>query len=422
MNGLKKIVIIALGVVFCAVAVIFAGCDYTVDGVTENWVRTTILENYYKSDGDYDSLGNMSGLTIDQMVEKLDRYSTFYTAEEYAKVLKDNAGKKLGTGISYAAQEDGSGLITRVAGGSSARRAGICEGLYAVGGKVGGSEIAFTSSNTFSDFVGARATGEEFTLILSDGSQKVICKEEYTASYAVMFTNSARYEADFNRGGELLEESSAQLSFLPDGAAYIRLAQFYGKCADEFGLFADKFKEKGLKDLIIDLRGDGGGYVDAMRDIAGRFTSSRGEGDFLAMTARDKGGATSRYNCGKFSKGVFPADASVYIMADDGTASASEALIGALVDNGVTTLRNVCLSETDGVAATYGKGIMQSTYPFVTGEALKLTVAGIFWPSGRSIHGVGITPADGCMTAAGEKAPYPGDGECRTVVQIYLAG
>ena len=83
----------------------------------------------------------------------------------------------------------------------------------------------------------------------------------------------------------------------------------------------------------------------------------------------------------------------IAVLADENTASASECLIGAMLDYGTLTRDALVITETNGVARTYGKGIMQTTYVnFTHGDALKLTTAYIFWPqSHTSIHGIGIT-------------------------------
>lgn len=83
-------------------------------------------------------------------------------------------------------------------------------------------------------------------------------------------------------------------------------------------------------------------------------------------------------------------------MADENTASASECLIGAMVDYGAISYGDIYLRKTDdGTAHSYGKGVMQSTYVTLQGDAFRLTTAQIFWPNGKTIHGVGVTEGDG---------------------------
>ena len=97
----------------------------------------------------------------------------------------------------------------------------------------------------------------------------------------------------------------------------------------------------------------------------------------------------------------FTDDSKIFVLADNMSASASECLLGVMVDYGAIDEENICLSYRDGEAKTYGKGIMQETKPvrWFLGGALRLTTARVLWPvSQRCIHGVGITPSDGAKT------------------------
>ena len=107
----------------------------------------------------------------------------------------------------------------------------------------------------------------------------------------------------------------------------------------------------------------------------------------------------------------FSAGSKVYVLADSGTASASECLMGCMLDYGCIDYENICLSYRQGKAKTYGKGIMQTTRTryLWTSEAIKLTTATICWPlSGTCIHGVGITDENGAKTV---EENYSADGE-----------
>ncbi len=183
--------------------------------------------------------------------------------------------------------------------------------------------------------------------------------------------------------------------------------------------------------MIIDLRSDGGGYVDVMQEIAGAFTDGQKK---PAMIARDKRGNSEIYNCKPLAaKQRVAKDTAVYVLANSGTASASEALIGALVCYGYLDYGNIYLSdygeeyinwltETEQeikTAQTYGKGIMQSTFvKRDTGEALKLTTAQIYWPDGKTcIHDRGLRVEDGCKTVAADWVMEKGDPELRAAVE-----
>ena len=102
---------------------------------------------------------------------------------------------------------------------------------------------------------------------------------------------------------------------------------------------------------------------------------------------------------GNYYYDYFSDESCIYVLADSGTASASECLIGCMVDYGAVSYSDIFLSERNGIAKTYGKGIMQTTVPssiFGRPDAIKLTTARILWPlSGNCIHDRGVLPEDG---------------------------
>ena len=117
----------------------------------------------------------------------------------------------------------------------------------------------------------------------------------------------------------------------------------------------------------------------------------------------------------------FSADSRIYVLADEGTASASECLIGAMVDYGAVSFSDICLIERNGVAKTYGKGIMQTTYPFGLWDtdAIKLTTARILWPtSDTCIHGTGVTPELGAISVP---TNHQKDGEVTDAIKALFA-
>ncbi len=181
----------------------------------------------------------------------------------------------------------------------------------------------------------------------------------------------------------------------------------------------EKFNAQECKSLILDLRGNGGGYVNVMCDMAGIFTGRLGNAEKVAMRAVYKSGKVEAYAVNRnfcASKQQLPAGTKVSVLADNGSASASEALIGVLIDNGVIDYGDIYISDfgeeylafsgtENKNKRTYGKGIMQTTFVnHSTGEALKLTTAKIYWPKGLiSIHDIGL------------RGDIEGDMRCKTV-------
>ena len=418
----KKCIYIAI---FCVLAAFFAAAftlSACVASDTENWVRSTISEQYFVFDGDYSKVENLDRLSIDEMVSRLDQYCAFYTPEQYREVLSSNGGNKHGVGVNYS-YKSGAGIeVISVIGNSPAKKAGITAGDILVCAEVGEETINFGSRADFTDFIDARANGESFVLITSDGRKFPIVKNDYTASYAALYTRDKTFETEYKtddgkKTGKI-NESAGGFDFLPEGAGYITLSQFYGGAADEMGALIAKFNSENCTTLILDLRKNGGGYVDLMSQIAGRFTSSLA-GDSISMIAKYKDGSQQTSYCKKYAQNILPAGTKVYVMADSATASASEALIGVLVSYDIIDYDDIYLSDYgDGKVRSYGKGIMQGTYTYVTGEALKITIAGLYWANGRTIHGTGVTPADGCKILAAEGGAAPGDEEVRQLAGL----
>lgn len=405
-------------------AVFFSGCS-----TVENWARSTIENNYYRFDGDYSSLSDLEGLSIEQMVEKLDKYSAYYTQTEFAAVTSDNAGSKSGIGVTYTYSGGKGILLHSVVGNSPARKANLKAGDIIISATAGEEEVQFTSSDDFSSFVGDRKTGEEFTLNLIDGSSVTLAKDNYTASYASMYTGDCVYEIEYDNGNRKVKEYAGGIPQLPENSAYIYLSQFYGGAADEMAQLINKFNALKCDTLILDLRDDGGGYVDVMAKIGGRFTSAV-QSKAIAMKAIYKSGRQEISYCYNYSNNTVPAGTSVYVMANNNTASASEALIGVLLSYDILKYENIFLSQYEGqVARSYGKGIMQSTFTHRTGAVLKLTVAGIYWAMNDengnpvTIHDKGLTAADGCSVApASDNVVNVGyDDELEAVISKIIA-
>lgn len=391
------------------------------------WVLKIIKHNYY---GEFD--GEAAGeLSLKALASKLDAYSEYYTAEEYAQLIKDNAGAKSGIGVTLNFIENKGAYIVTVMGNSPAYRAGITAGDLIASGTVDGKTAEFNTYDDFTGFMDARKTGEKFTLSTADNSFE-LAREEYTASYASMFTRNMEWGFSFTENGKIepFAKANLSMSYLPEDTAYIRLSQFYGTAGEEFGRLIKNFNANRCASLILDLRNNGGGYVPVMQDIAGCFVSSATDKSCVAMTAKYKNGREERYDCVKRSGDeLVPQGTKIYVLANSGTASASEALIGVLVSYGLLEYENIFLSDFSqeylnyvGAGAktkqSYGKGIMQSTFVnFFTGEALKLTTAQIYWPNGNCIHGVGLTPENGCRLSPAEWTATKGDNELQYVIK-----
>lgn len=358
--------------------------------------------------------GNVTKVLADAI---LDKYSEYYTAEEYEAVTKANYGEKKGLGLTFL-KEDFS--VYSVSGNSPAERAGIEAGGVVVAYKTS-SDADFcevTSENAtsaLSEFI-EKLTDEEGTIGLKieyssddvNHEEKLYAleKSEYVENYVYYADDSGYY--GFQGDSELSLVSLNHREKMPEfGAdiAYIKLTQFNGLnseslgAAGQFKLALDKFKTAGKKELILDLRSNGGGFMSILCEIAPYLCDYK-ETSALCQKAVDKNGDEQLFQMGESNYKDYDFE-KIVVLADQNSASASEALIGVMLDydknsgnNAVSVILSPSKDEDGNVLyKTYGKGIMQSTYVnTLTREAVKLTTAKIYWPkSGICIHGVGVT-------------------------------
>ena len=316
--------------------------------------------------------------------ENLDPYSRYYSPEEYAAYVRAGAGQSYDFGISFLIGDD-SGTVALVPNNSPAFEAGIRKGMsiLAYGSKEDGDEGTLTPSdasqygNTLCLKMGYEEDG-------SDAALYTVTASDYQTTYCSYRDSESAFYFTGEEGTEWTEYADEALSSLDEDTAYIRIDEFSGNVANEFEYCLKAMKERGRTDLIIDLRTNGGGYLDDLQRIASHLMRDAEGSAPEVQVARYKGGREEVYYAyGNDFSDYFSEDSEVYLLADENTASASECLIGVLVDS------------------TYGKGIMQTSFVAANGAAMKLTVAGIYWPvSDKSIHGTGVTPEDGCVAVS----------------------
>lgn len=161
------------------------------------------------------------------------------------------------------------------------------------------------------------------------------------------------------------------------GVYYIALYQFTSNSATLFSRAFERFKDSGSKKLIIDLRGNPGGYLDSSVDIASHFLKKG-----VPVVTEDFGGKEGNKVHTSLGYNDLPSGTQVVVLIDAGSASASEILAGALQDNKVATLVGT---------KSFGKGSVQSLID-LDGGSLKITVARWITPAGHWIMGNGVTP------------------------------
>ena len=248
------------------------------------------------------------------------------TAEEWTQYQEDALGNYSGVGIVMMQDDNGYILVTNVIKDGPAEKAGIKQGDYIVG--VNGESIY----NVDSSEVSKKVKGEAGT--------------------------------------------DVTLKMLEDDIGYIYFNTFDDGCADEFEQEMDKLVEQGAKKIVLDLRYNTGGAVDQALQILDLFLE-KGQIELKTKSANGLEVTTSSKTDKKYSFD------NMVILINEYTASASEILTGALIDND--------LAKTVGTKS-YGKGVMQSVLQLLDGSVLKITTQEYNTPKGTKIHEIGITP------------------------------
>lgn len=418
-----------IGGIALAVVVFFCGMLTTwlsLDGELRTLIKikNTVQKEYYQEISDDEFYRVLFAAINDDL---LDPYSQYMTYDEFSAMQGDLAGEHSGIGVAFSiADESGAPqiMVYRVVENSPAEEAGLQYGDQIVG--FGKNETELTESvdfnGAFKPFLEGMETGEKFVLKVQRGDEEMpirLSKEYYVESYVSYRTNETSYAFTGENALTYTEKGKA-LTCLPDDTAYIRLSQFTGNAAAGFGQVMQQFKKDGKKNLVLDLRENGGGYLEYVQYIAGYFCKNATDKNPL-VTVADYGEKKVGYAAmGNVYGEYFAEDSRIVVLADSGTASASECLIGCMVDYGAVDYADICLAERGGVARTYGKGIMQTTFYLDAQKKnfLKLTTAELRWPvSGKSINGRGVLPEDGAVTLT-ENAD--GERELESAVALFF--
>lgn len=308
-----------------------------------------ILTDHYYTDVDEETL--LTGAVRGMMDSLEDRYTFYYTIEEMQQMTANNTGEYKGIGVSMTADAEGNLTIVRVFDNTPAQRAGLQDGDFLI--FVNDVPVHGETAKDVDEAVRliAECGDDEFTLTLvRDGG-------EYTAAMR----------------REMVVMDRVESALLDGNIGYIQITDFLGNDVDGFMEAMESFSAEELKGLIIDLRDNTGGYLDDVVEIADVLLP---EG--LIVYTEDRYG--NRLEEKSDAEHVeFP----VVCLVNSMSASASEVLSGAVQDYGIGAI----IGET-----TFGKGIVQTVYPFEDGAGMQLTTAAYYTPAGRSIHGTGVTP------------------------------
>ncbi|MDO5521625.1 MAG: S41 family peptidase [bacterium] len=281
-----------------------------------------------------------------------DKYSSYYTAEEYQDLMESTDGQYCGIGA-YVAQDKDTGTITITSPfeNGPAAKAGIKENdvLYSVNGKeVKGQEL----NDVVSSMKGTAGTKVKVGVLRDDST---------TPLYVEITL-------------EDVEVPTVSYKMLEDKIGYIIVSKFDKVTSTQFRTAIDDLQKQGMKGLVIDLRGNPGGLLTSVTDMLDRIIK-----DGTLVYTKDKNGEGETFK----AEDKDSLDLPMSVLINKGSASASELFAGAIQDYGVGTLVGT---------TSYGKGIVQNIYKLYDGSAIKLTVSKYYTPKGRNIQGTGIEP------------------------------
>ncbi len=305
-----------------------------------------IIERYYVDDVDEQALVQDA---IVAMLKKLDPHSTYSDPEETKELTTPLEGNFSGIGVQFNMLNDTLFVIQTTSGGPS-EKVGILPGdrILSAGDSII-SGVKSPNSRVMKILRGPKGTTVSLKVLRRGVAEPIIFN--VTRDDIPIYSVDAAYMADATTG-------------------YIRISRFAEDTNTEFEKAVKQLRAQGMKQLIVDLEDNGGGYLNAAHQIASHFLQ---KGDLVVYTDAPKLG-NSRYEVEK--QGDLQTERLV-ILANQYSASASEILSGAVQDND----RGLIVGRR-----TFGKGLVQRPFPFPDGSMIRLTVSKYYTPSGRCIQ------------------------------------
>ena len=295
------------------------------------------------------SRGRLVDMGIEKMLEQLDPHSAYIPAEDLQSANEPLEGNFEGIGIEFHLQSDSIMVVSVISGGPS-ERVGLMAGDRIV--KVDGKVVANKGL----------ANEDVFKLLRGKGGTMVT---------VTVYRNASKQLQEFKIIRGKIPINSVDVAYMPSGkTGYIKINRFAATTYDEFMASVEKLKDKGMQDLILDLRGNPGGYLDAATKISDEFLGGR---KLIVYTKGRSRPRTDYYADvpGSMERGR------VVVLVDEGSASASEIVAGALQDWDRATIMG---------RRSFGKGLVQEQTVFPDGSAMRLTIARYYTPTGRSIQ------------------------------------
>lgn len=288
---------------------------------------------------------------MNALASTVDEYSCYYNKEEWTQFSKELSGVICGIGVTAMVVNGYFEVVTLIDGGS-AKEAGIMPGDRII--EADGVELTGNKADIASTYI----TGEEGTMV----TIKVLTKAGETITHTL--------------DRRIITVPSVESTIMPDeNIGYIVISSFTGETPKEFQNKLEDLKAQNIENIIIDLRNNGGGVMESGINTAA-FLMDKGE---TIISIKGRNDETPEYYTSNFEGYDF----NTVILTNSYTASASEIMTCALVENG----HAVSIGET-----TYGKASAQQVFPLVTGGALRITAMYYYTPEGNFINGQGIEP------------------------------
>jgi carboxyl-terminal processing protease len=295
------------------------------------------------------NVDSIEGATVNELLQKLDPHSLYLPPRQATAINERLEGGFTGLGIEYNLLRD-TFVITQVYPGSPAAKAGLPGGakIIAVNNK------KFSGTGLNEDTIATILRGDKVTPVI----------------FSAILPGTTRQKNFSLKPGHVVLSSLDAAYIASTDIGYIKISKFASTTDDDFRKALTRLKAQGMQKLVLDLRGNGGGYLNTATSLADEFLTK----DKLIVYTKGVHEPRTDYfasDSGAFEQGKLA------VLIDEYSASASEILAGALQDLD----RAVIVGRR-----SFGKGLVQQQFPFDDGSAVNLTVARYYTPSGRSIQ------------------------------------
>ena len=307
----------------------------------------SVLESFYF--GDVDDETAKDNIYKAYLSSYGDKYTMYYTADEYKALKESTNGKFYGIGAVCKLSGEGGVLLVDVYDNGAGYQAGLRSGDRVVnvdGRDITGMELSSAVALIKGD------KGTSVTLEVIRGTERLT----------------------FSAVRDAVEAKTVSYTLLDNNIGYLSISQFEEVTTKQFKAAVEDLQSQGMKGLVIDIRNNPGGLLDT---VVGMLKYMLPDG--LIVYTEDKQGNRKEYKGQDNDEFNLP----LAVIVNGNSASASEIFAGAIQDYGKGTIIGT---------QTYGKGIVQTVKPLTDGSAIKFTIAKYFTPKGQDIHGKGVTP------------------------------